>query len=323
MTFPRSQVIRKGEDGNYHCWSRCVRRALLCGEDPVTGKNFDHRRDWIRERLKFLSNLLSIEVLAYSLMPNHQHLLLRVLHSKAVRWTPEEVAFRWLRISNSDPSEQAFKDKLKAIVASKKTVRKLRQRLSSVSWFMKLLNERTARRANLEDGCTGSFWQGRFKAVAVKDEVGLLACSVYIDLNPIRAKLAATPEASDFTSIQERIASMKTSENLPEPKDLWITPIHDTPLRRGYLSVSLVEYLQIVDLTGRRAVSGKPGVIAPELQPILQRLHINPETWEQITSNCRRNFSVAMGRPETLVTTARETRKEWVKGIALARQAFR
>ena len=71
------------------------------------------------------------------------------------------------------------------------------------------LNEFIARKANKEDGVKGRFWESRFKCQALLDEAAIAACMVYVDLNPIRAGLADTPEESDFTSIQERIQAWK------------------------------------------------------------------------------------------------------------------
>jgi hypothetical protein len=83
-----------------------------------------------------------------------------------------------------------------------------RKRLTSVSWFMKCLNEPIARAANKEISCTGHFWESRFKSQALLSEEALLSCMAYVDLNPVRANIAATPEASEHTSIKERLNPM-------------------------------------------------------------------------------------------------------------------
>jgi hypothetical protein len=124
-------------------------------------------------------------------------------------WTDEQVARRWWHIfpqrrdENGDPAEPTDTDL--AMLQTPARLAIIRTRLSDVSWLMRCLAEPIARRANKEDECKGRFWEGRFKCQPLLDETALAACSVYVDLNPIRAGIARTPEGSEFTSAHERI----------------------------------------------------------------------------------------------------------------------
>ena len=91
-------------------------------------------------------------------------------------------------------------------------VAKTRERLQSISWFMKCLKEPISRRANREDKCRGAFFEARFKSVAILDEEALLATSTYIDLNPVAAKIADVPETSEHTSIKQRVEHIKAQD---------------------------------------------------------------------------------------------------------------
>lgn len=328
MTSPRSYVLEEGVESIYHCRSRCVRRAFLCGYDTVTQRSFDHRKEWVRTRLKFLTSIFAIDVLAYALMSNHMHTLLRTFPDLLARWDDEEVARRWLMLfprdrgERGEPAEPKRED-IESITVSPDRVREIRSRLGSISWFMKVLNERIARRANEEDGCTGSFWEGRFKCSRVEDEAGLLACAAYIDLNPVRAKLAKAPEDSDFTSIQQRILSIKRKPNMKEEPPLWIAPIEKSAAQpRGFLSISLKEYLEVVDSTGRLLVAGKSGSIPDSLPPILLRLGIRPTGWLAAVNETGTRFTSAIGSATAVTKKATRMGKSWLKGVSFARGVF-
>ena len=161
---PRGEIVRDGEVGVYHCWSRCVRRAFLCGNDPVTGKDFGYRRDWIRQFEERLAGLFGIEVAFRGELNNHIHLILRTRPDVVALWSDEEVARRWLTITHLVRSKdgQTIKElddvRIAMETADPQRVDQLRGRLASVSYFMGALCEHIARRSNLEDHCRGSFW---------------------------------------------------------------------------------------------------------------------------------------------------------------------
>ena len=204
MTLPRSKYVRDGEEGVYHCYTRCVRRAFLCGYDPVTGRDFSHRKALIVKRLEFLASIFAIDVCAYSVMETHLHDILRLRPDLASAWSDHEVATRWLTLYPRK-KKIPLEIQISALSSCPGRIAKLRRRLSSLSWFMGRLNEHIARLANKEDDVKGHFWESRFKCQALLDDAAIAACMAYVDLNPIRAGQAATPEESDFTSIQERI----------------------------------------------------------------------------------------------------------------------
>jgi hypothetical protein len=82
----------------YHCISRCVRRAFLCGQDRFTGKSFNHRKPWLVKRFKLLASGFAIDIAAYAVMSNHYHLVLHVDPHRSRQWSDDDVIDRWLTL---------------------------------------------------------------------------------------------------------------------------------------------------------------------------------------------------------------------------------
>ncbi|ATD06428.1 transposase [Pseudoalteromonas piscicida] len=306
MATARKKQISLTDTKYYHCISRCVRHAFLCGEDKFTGKSYEHRRDWVEEKLLMLGSVFCIDVCAYAVMSNHTHIVLYVDDKKAKRLSDEAIVMRWHKLFKGNWISQKFIEG-EALNESEQLifdelVDEYRERLADISWFMRVLNKDIARRANKEDNCTGRFWEGRFKSQALLDEAALAACLAYVDLNPIRAKVAATPETSDYTSIKKRIDYAKQGK---QPKSLLRfagSPRKHMP--KG-LPFELKPYIELVELTGQCIRADKRGHIF-ESQPILTRLNIEPENWIKLTTQFSRVFHGAVGR-ERKITAYCET----------------
>ena len=204
-----------------------MRKAFLCGFDRSTQQNYEHRRKWVLDRLAEIDDVFCIDVCAYAIMSNHYHLVLYINKPEVDALTDLEVIERWRKIYSGSDIIQRFLDgetlTKEHLVLIAETVEKWRNRLEDISWFMRCLNEYIARKANFEDNCTGHFWQGRFKSQALLDEQALLTCMTYVELNPIRANMATTPESSEFTSIKQRIDNHPLSAGLVLKKDELIT----------------------------------------------------------------------------------------------------
>lgn len=192
-----------------HTVQRCVRRAFLAGVDSLSGNDYSFRREWIRRRLEALASVFGVDVLSYSILSNHFHLILRNRPDVVATWSDREVAIRWLRVYPGKRIEEHLGEPtdrdVDQLVHSPERVQEIRTRLSDISWFMKSLSEPIARMANRQDECTGRFWEGRFKATKLIDEAGLLACAMYVDMNPVRAAMAELPEQAEHTSAYDRM----------------------------------------------------------------------------------------------------------------------
>ena len=209
----RRDIFDPLEVGAFHAVQRTIRRAWLCGHDPLTGKSFEHRRTWIQNRLQELAASFGIDCLSFAVMVNHVHVILRNRPDVVATWTDEDVARRWWQLfplrKNRDKSPAIPTESELKLFMSPARNKQLRTRLSDISWWMRALAEPIARRSNAEDKCTGRFWEGRFKCQKLADETAILACSAYVDLNPVRAGVVDAPEKSQYTSVYERVEADK------------------------------------------------------------------------------------------------------------------
>ena len=337
----RREIFADDEIQVFHLINRCVRRTFLCGIDENTGRDFSHRKDWIRDRLEVLAGIFAIDVMAFAVLSNHMHVVARTRPDLVKTWSDDEVAVRWWNLfpqrrqQDGSPAEPT-EFELNHIRNDASGLKEKRKRLSNVSWFMKCLSEPIAKRGNREDEVTGHFWETRFRVQPLLDEMAIAACMAYVDLNPIRAGLAVTPESSDFTSVQERIVDRQSAAEVStsDAKDQrvehgegagWLAPVDLDPPRKkvrekqstrratnkGCLQMTLDQYLKLLDWTGRQLRRDKAGRIPAEFAPILERLDCGVETWLDLVKNFRKRFRTEAGRPLTLqaVSSLRRTRR--------------
>ena len=305
-----------------HVWNRCVRRAFLCGNDVVTGRSFEHRRQWARDRLEHLASVFAIDCVTFSVMSNHTHQILRSRPDIVATWDDETVALRWLKLTPKlDKNGEACEPTQFAVnqlLNNPELLEQIRIRLSDVSWWMRYFSQNIAYRANREDDVTGHFWEGRFGSELIQTEASILTCMVYVDLNPVRAALAATPEESDFTGAKERIDDLRIGlatgaggdlnltlssqgisihdwERLDNEHSGWLCPIENDEAideigpdedrsgrrvsRKGVFAISLTRYLELLDWVGRQLRSDKRGSIPSSLAPILERVGLSTKNF--------------------------------------------
>jgi REP element-mobilizing transposase RayT len=364
----RTEICAEEEIQAFHLINRCVRRTFLCGKDRRSGKDYSHRKQWIRERLEELAGIFALDILGFAVLSNHLHVVVRTRPDVVKEWTADEVAQRWWRLFPQRRNEigtpaEPTEFELNAIRNDTNGLKEKRRRLKDISWFMRCLAEPIARRGNKDDQVSGRFWEGRFRAQILLDETAIAACMAYVDLNPIRAGIAATPETSDFTSVKERIEdravanaafsvfgfqfsanaeNLTTSNEGAEDRVMsasarnkldegvehgekagWLAPIalvpplkkvrEKTTTRRasnkGCLSMTLEQYLALLDWTRRQIRKDKVGAIPQEYVPILERLDCSAETWVDFVRNFRKRFRNEAGLPQSR-QTFRSTRRE-------------
>jgi len=265
-------------------------------------------------------------------MSNHYHVIIHVDQRRAAGLTAEDVVARWAKLYRIPPTVERWLQGSASIAEAQLAsglVELWRTRLSDISWYMRCLNEHLAHRANAEEGCEGRFWQGRFKSQALLDEAGLLTAMAYVDLNPVRAGIAATPETSDFTSVFDRVHRLTHSAD-PAACDQGavdrppLMAFHDgAVLGQPSIPFTCPDYLALLDWTGRGIRSGKRGSIAAELPAIAVRLNIDAEAWSTAMTYRGNVFGRALGRLDRMRLHAATLGQSWIRGLRQSAQLYR
>lgn len=316
MTRARRNKVSLAQTPYYHCVARCVRRAWLCGKDDYTGGDYSHRKAWVLDRLQSAARVFAMEICAFAVMSNHFHVVLFVDVPKARNWTERQVIKRWQTLFKLPALVERYRSGATQGAAEKAAARQMieewRGRLTDVSWFLRSVKEPLARQANAEDGCTGRFWEGRFKSQALLDEVGVLLAMAYVDLNPVRGGLAATPEASSYTSVYERTRARKGKST-----GFRLRRFRGAGAPERALPCSEDDYLTLLDWTGR-LIRGQSGHIDHDIPPILKRLNVATAAWQEAMQPHGNVFGRAVGQLDTMRLHAKALGQKWVRGVRQA-----
>ncbi|MCC9600515.1 hypothetical protein LOC67_08075 [Stieleria sp. JC731] len=330
----RCEIIDSSEPTVVHVINRTVRRCFLLGDDPISGQNFDHRKQWIEDLLERFAGLFGIELLCYSILSNHYHLILRTRPEIVAQWDDYEVSRRWLLICPrrkiNGQAAIPTQSEIDSIRNCPTKIAEIRKRLSDVSWWMRLLNQRVAQRANRDDEQCGRFWQDRFRAIRIDDEASLLACAAYVDLNPIRAGLAQTIDRSEFTSIRLRIDSDRQAKHQSDRirqngqparyrRDAFLAKLTIDERKdevgvaesvsghrlsdKGFLPISNAAYVELLEWTAIHRTKQKSlGDSHRDLPDALSQIGISHEAWRSLVDHFNTIFghvAASLARLET------------------------
>ena len=332
MCKPRKTLINLKNTHYYHCISRCVRRAFLCGHDRYSGQCFEHRRGWIVERIKWLAQHFTIGICSYSVMSNHYHAIFKVLANQSDKLTEDEVIERWIAVYPSGKTKlkrylNNSTDNIEEVESYKALIAQWRERLCSISWFMSALNREIACRANKEDNCKGHFWEARFVSKALVGDMAILSAMAYVELNPVRAGIAKDLNTSLYTSIKERIDALIAAKDEEdnggaEDKHTKFTLFQPAGLMpfghknsKDQMCYDLIDFINLVDWTGREIRGDKKGFIDNSLPTLVSQLNITKKRWMDLTQHFERIFADFAGTREMLYLLADQLGQEHLKGV--------
>ena len=327
MAIARKNIVDSETPGFYHCTNRCVRRTFLCGEDKETGKDYSDRKGWLEKRFVELCSIFAVDIYAYAIMDNHYHIVLYLDPLAPLKWSDEETAEKWLLAYpgklNKPELTQQRELKKQAIMGDKDKLKSYRKRLGKLSWFMGRINEPLAKKSNVEDNCTGAFWESRYKAQALLDEASVLSCMCYVDLNPVRAKITKNLETSNHTAIKKRIEKVKQIKENNRTVDLSkiISSVAGN-LKCERMTLSTKDYFSLVDWTGKSIIYPNKASIPANIKSIIEGLNLQQTHWLKHIENFDQHYCHVVGPVKLIREKAKAMSKRCLKGITSAKHLF-
>ena len=328
MATARHSIVSLAITSYYHCTSRCVRGAFLCGKNKKTGTNYKHRKRWLEKRLVKLADIFAIQLCSYAIMDNHFHVVMHVDTNAARNWSNREVVSRWHRLFNGTKlSEQYINGEALSeanTVEINQLIKIWRHRLYDIGWFMRCVKEPVARRANAEDGCKGHFWEGRYHSQALLDNRALVTCMAYVDLNPLRARICAKPENANFTSLSSRIRDAQKLPARNSGVQRALIPCADELATQStvHLPFGLGEYLLLTDWAARQIRLDGAGKLALETPSIIERCNIQPSLWLTAATDFGKIFSTMAGSVSSVAEACLKLGKKCTPGMANCQHYF-
>jgi len=205
---PRFKIESRSSAAVYHCMSHTVSEVRLD----------DCAKEILRKQLWQVADYCGVQVLAYAIMSNHFHVLVRVpLKTDAV---PDAELLRRHAVLHPRPSK-LLATRMKLVREQLKTGGPLaaawrKQQLGlmgDISPFMKLFKQRFSIWFNRTHERRGTLWSERFKSVLVEGRGNVLVTmAAYIDLNPVRAGAVDDPKDYRFCGYAEAVKGNKSAQ---------------------------------------------------------------------------------------------------------------
>lgn len=333
--IPRKELVASGQVSVFHTVNHCLPTAQLAGSERKTGRSLEHRREFLMERIRLQSTLLSVEVLAFAVEPQRLQLVLRTRPDLVKQLSDTEIARRYL---SAIPPKHGFDQELetpsageiRAVINNRTLFARARNRLSDLSWFISQLAESIARNANRESGLTGKFWEGRFNCRPILDPTGLALAATHCDLAPVVAGAAQSPASLKGTSLALRLQAARSGT------PSWLASIAADPGRKpagqrpprvpagrvAGIVLNDAEFREVLEWTCRELSSKTPGRFPDDLAEHFIGLEVSPDSWIRLSREYDDIFKRAVGTPKSLEKLIRKTGGQHLQGANRVRELF-